>query len=92
VSNGLVPALKQVAGPAVPFVEELRIHSVQLAHAYGQVAVRGFDKKMIMVGHNAVGVTNPVVSFVDVLDGVQKFSRLGSSLKTGFFSLSRDVT
>mgnify|MGYP001607791079 CR=1 FL=1 len=70
--DGLVPALEQVSGPAVPFVEELGIHSVQLAHAYGQVPVRGFDEKMIMIGHEAVGVADPVVAFVDVLEGVQK--------------------
>ena len=27
---------------------------------------------MIMIGHKAVCVTDPVVSFVDVLEGVQK--------------------
>jgi len=42
--DGLVPALEQVAAPAVPFVEELGVHPIQWAHAYGQVAVRGFDE------------------------------------------------
>jgi hypothetical protein len=39
--DGLIPALEQVAGPAVPFIEELGIHSVQLPHADGKIAVRG---------------------------------------------------
>jgi hypothetical protein len=70
--NGLVPALEQVTGPAMAFIEELRINAVQLSHAEGKVAVRGLDKKMIMVGHKAIGMTDPVVAFVDVLKGVQK--------------------
>jgi hypothetical protein len=56
----------------VPFVEELGIHSVQLAHAYGQVAIRCFDEKMIMIGHETVSVAYPVVTLVDMLKGVQK--------------------
>ena len=82
--DGLVPALEEVAGPAVPFIEELGVHSVQLAHADGQVAVRGFDEKMIMIGHEAVSVTDPVVSFVDVLEGVQKVLAVGVILEDGF--------
>jgi hypothetical protein len=70
--DGFISALEKVAGPAVPFVEELGIHSVQLAHAYGQVAIRCFDEKMIMVCHETVCMTYPVVSFADMLKGVQK--------------------
>ena len=70
--DSLVPALEQMTGPAVPFVEELGIHSVQLPHTEGEVAVRSFDKEMIMVGHEAVGVADPVISLVDVLEGVQE--------------------
>jgi hypothetical protein len=68
----LIPPLEEMSSPAVPFVEELGIHSVQLAHTYGQVPLRGFYEKMIMISHKTVCVTNPIVSFVDVLEGVQK--------------------
>jgi hypothetical protein len=70
--DGLIPALEEVPAPIVPFIEELGVHSIQLAHAYGQVAVRGLDEKMIMIVHEAISVTNPVVSFVDVLESVQE--------------------
>lgn len=53
------------------FIEDLRRDTVQLLHAEGKVAVRGLDEKMIMVGHETGGVTDPVVTFVDVLKGVQ---------------------
>ena len=41
--DGFVPSLEQVPGPAVAFVEELRVDAVQLPHAEGKVAVRGED-------------------------------------------------
>ncbi len=80
----LVPPLKQMAGPAVPFIEKLGVDTVQLAHAQGQVAVRGFDEKMIMIGHETVSVADPVISFVDVLEGVQKVLAVGVVFKDGF--------
>ena len=60
--DSLVPALEQMTGPAVPFVEELGIHSVQLSHAEGKITVWGLDKEVIMVGHEAVGVADPIVA------------------------------
>jgi hypothetical protein len=70
--DGFVPALEQVAGPAMPFVEELGIDAVLLPHADGKIAVRGLNEQMIMIGHETIGVADPVVSFVDVLEGVQE--------------------
>jgi len=61
-----------VTGPAVALIEALRIDAVQLPHAEGTVAVRGLHKEIIMVGHEAVGITEPVVAFVNMLEGVQK--------------------
>ena len=53
-------------------IEELGIHSVQLSHAEGKITVGGLDKEVIMVGHEAVGVADPVVALIDVLEGVQE--------------------
>jgi len=86
--DSLVPALEQMTGPAVPFVEELGIHSVQLPHTEGEVAVRSFDKEMIMVGHEAVGVADPVVALIDVLEGVQEVLAVLFILENGFFLVS----
>jgi hypothetical protein len=36
-----------------------------LPHAEGEVAVRGFDEDVIVVVHEAVGVAEPVVAFID---------------------------
>lgn len=38
----LIAALEQVTGPAVALIEELGVNTVQLPHAEGKVALRGF--------------------------------------------------
>jgi hypothetical protein len=68
----------------VPFVKELRIDAVELSHADRQIAVRGFDQQMIVIGHEAVSVTNPVISFLDVLEGVQEVFTVMAILEDGF--------
>jgi hypothetical protein len=70
--DGLVPPLEQMAGPAMRPVEELRIHAVQLTHSERQVAVRSLHEKVIMIVHQAVGMADPVISFIHVLEGIQE--------------------
>ncbi len=70
--DGLVPALKYMACFSMPFIKALRIEAVQLAHADGEISVRGFDEEMIVVGHEAVGVTKPMVTFIHMLKGMEK--------------------
>ena len=53
---GLVSSLKEVPRSPVPVVEELGVNAVHLAHAEGEVSVRGLDEKMVVVVHKAVGV------------------------------------
>ena len=43
----------------VAAVEALGIDTVQLAHAAGEIGLRGFIQQMHMVVHQAVGVTAP---------------------------------
>jgi hypothetical protein len=68
----LVATLKQVSVPAVIFVEELRVDTIELPHAEGQIAFRRLDEKVVMVGHEGIGVTDPIIPFVDMLKGIQK--------------------
>jgi hypothetical protein len=56
-----------MTGPPVRSVEKLRIHTVQLTHAERKIPVRGFDEEMVVVVHETVGMTVPVVAFVDML-------------------------
>ena len=89
----LVPALEQVAVPTVAFVEELGVNAVYLPHADRKVPVGGLDEEMIMVGHEALGVADPVVALVDVLKGVQKVQAILVILENRLFLVAagRDV-
>lgn len=49
-------------------VERLGVDAVQVAHAGGEVSLRRFDEKMVVVAHQAVGVAEPV----EALDGLAK--------------------
>lgn len=69
---------------AVPFVEELSIDAVQLSHTDGEISVRGLDEKVVVIGHEAVGVAYPIVSFVDVLESVQKVLAVMVIFEDGF--------
>jgi hypothetical protein len=70
--DGFVPSLQQMARPSVAPVKELDVDTVQLAHANRQVAIWGFDHEMIVIAHEAVGVADPVVPLIHMLEGVQK--------------------
>ena len=70
--DGLVSPLEQMTRPAMQVVEKLRIHAVQLPHPDREVAVRRFNKEMIVVVHQTVCVADPIVALVDVLERVQE--------------------
>lgn len=61
-----------MATPAVPLVEKLGIYPIQLPHAEGKVAVGCFYEKMKVISHQAVGVANPIITLIDMLEGVQE--------------------
>ena len=67
-----VPALEQMTCPLMTFIKQLRIDTVQLPHTQGEIAVRRFDQEVIVIIHQAVGMTEPVIPFIDVLEGVQE--------------------
>jgi hypothetical protein len=58
--------------PLMDPVEPLCIDPVELAHALGQIAVRRLDQEMIMLGHQAVGVDDPVEPFPHTRQHVEK--------------------
>ena len=43
---------------------------------------------MIMVVHQALGVADPIISFVDVLEGVQKVDPILLTLKNGLLFIT----
>jgi len=67
-----VPALEQMPRPLMTFIKKLRIDAVQLPHTQGEIAVRRFDQEVIVVVHQAVSMTEPVIPLIDVLECVQE--------------------
>jgi hypothetical protein len=59
--NCLKPPLKEVPYPAMPLIESLRIHTVQLPHAYRKISIGGINEQMVMIVHQAIGVAEPIV-------------------------------
>lgn len=58
---GNLPAVKSTMSlfPAMGPVGPLGVHTVEMAHATRQVAPRGLDQQMVMIGHQAVGMALP---------------------------------
>jgi hypothetical protein len=54
------------------FIKKLCIDAVQLPHTQREIAVRRLDQEVIVVVHQAVGMAEPVIPFVDVLERVQE--------------------
>jgi len=70
--NGLEPSLKDVPNPIMPTIEALGVHPVQMSHPTGQIGIGSLDEQMVVVLHQAVGVTSPVESSNDVPENLQK--------------------
>ena len=62
--------------------------AIQLAHAEGKIALRGLDKKVVMVCHQAIRVADPVIAFVDVLEGVQEVLTIGIVFENGLLLIA----
>lgn len=79
------PALEKVAVSFMPLVKALGVDAVKLSHAEGEIAVGSFDQKMIVVGHEAVSVAQPVITLVDVLQGVEEILAVLIIFEDGLF-------
>lgn len=57
--DGLEPSLEQMAHPPMPSIKGLGVHAIELTHAPGQIRLRGFQQKMVVVVHQAIGMAEP---------------------------------
>ena len=55
-----------MANPAVPSIVLQGIDTVQLAHAAGEIALRRFNQKVLLIAHQAISMTQPVVLLADL--------------------------
>ena len=91
--NRFVSALEQMASPLMTFIKKLGIDPVQLPHSEGEITVRRLDQEVIVVVHHAVGMTEPIVSFINVLERVQEVDAVLVVFENGllFVSAGGDV-
>ncbi len=50
--------------------------------------VGSFDEQMIMVVHEAVSMADPVVAFIDMLEGIQKIDAVLIALEDGLLFIT----
>jgi hypothetical protein len=60
--DGFESPLEDVARPLVVPVDPLRVDAIEVAHTSREIRFRRLDHQVIVVGHQAVRVTNPPVS------------------------------
>jgi hypothetical protein len=70
--HGFVPALEDVTCSPVPLIESLRVESIQLSHTNTEVAIRSFNENVIVIAHEAVSVTDPIVTYIDPNQSIKK--------------------
>ena len=85
---GLISALEEVSDPAVPAVEDLGVHSVQLPHASGEICLRGFYDEVVVVIHEAVGMADPVESIYHVSKDIEEVSSVLVIQEDGLLSVA----
>jgi hypothetical protein len=83
-----VSALEQMTCPLMTFIKQLCIDSVQLPHTKGEVTVRRLDEEVIVVVHHAVGVTEPIIAFIDMLERVQEVDAVMVVFENGFLFIT----
>ena len=50
----------------------LRVDAIQLPHARGQVTLRGFQQQVIMIAHETVAMTPPVIPITQLAQQLQE--------------------
>ena len=57
--DGFVTPLEYLSDPTISAVDVLRENAIELAHASGKVPFNRLDPEMVVVAHQAIGVTRP---------------------------------
>jgi len=74
--DGLVPALEDMADPVVVPVEFLGIDTIELTHSFTEGAINGFDDNVVMVAHEAIGMTKPIEEIAAPCEDIKEDSTI----------------
>ena len=80
-----------MAHSLMPSVKVVRIGGVQIVKRRNEIAPRGFNQKLIVVGHQNVSMDDNAVSFVNPLKTPQKACKVLICYKDRPFSFPRAV-
>ncbi len=58
--------------PPVALIKFLGIDTVQVAHPPGEIVIRRFDQKVVMIAHQTVGMAHPVERTANVIQECKK--------------------
>ena len=58
----------------MPAIKELGLYPVQLPHPDRKIPLRSLNEKMVMVVHEAIGVTDPTVTGIHMIKEVEESS------------------
>jgi len=73
-------------------VKSLRVHSIELPHALGQIGLWGFKDEVIMVGHQAIGIADTIEPATDMGIYLKEEGAVGLIEKMSARALPRAVT
>jgi hypothetical protein len=69
--------LKEVACPAMATVEGLGVNPIELAHAHGEGRLWRLDKQVVVIAHEAIGMTPPPIAGNYVAEAIEKLLAIG---------------
>jgi hypothetical protein len=70
--NSRIAPLKDVTCMSMVPIEALCVDSMQLPHTYGQIGIRRLNHEVIVVSHQAVGITHPSHAPTNVTEYLEK--------------------
>ena len=90
--NSFEPSLEEMTHPVMALVIGLGVYTIELSHSFGQVSIGSFNDQVIVIVHQAIGMTDPVKTLVDCARVSRNKVRSLSFLKIALRSFPRAVT
>lgn len=87
-----IPILKEMPHPFVSSVVNLSVAAIELPHAEREVQLRGFNQEMVVVVHQAMGMTQPAIPIDHRASSERQSVRWRSSATMSGRALPRRVT
>jgi len=84
----MVTPLKDVSCVTMTPVEALSEYAIELAHADGQISLRRLHQQMIVIVHEAIGMNEPVISTMNVIQRQQECLSVFFIPVNGFTSIA----